>query len=173
MLFSRTIIQSVLQTHGDLFKGWTECVTHRQALWWVRLRPGSDDSSRLSGCPWVKGIFVLILCAHYYYCYKLQRSNLGLVLCRVLEMFCLYGCVLFLSGVDWNKILWQGYKGTVNPIIHVSIVKLLCLRIQLKLPQGNVEHLHCRSWILFHCQTLWFHYPVLQNSIFPFLLSKA
>lgn len=106
MLFSLTIIQSVLQTHGDLFKGWTECVTHRQALWWVRLRPGSDDSSRLSGCPWVKGIFVLILCAHYYYCYKCK--DLILVWWCAVSWKCFACMDVFYSCLEWIEIKYCG-----------------------------------------------------------------
>lgn len=52
-------------------------------------------------------------------------------------------------------------KSTVNLIIPV--VKLLCLCIQVRLPQVDVEHLHCCSWMVFDCQTLWFHYPALQK----------
>ncbi len=75
------------------------CDTHWQALRWVRLRPGSDDSSKLSACLWVQGILVLILVLLFF---QMQGSNLGLVVHRVFGnvCVCLCGCVLFLSGVD-------------------------------------------------------------------------
>lgn len=56
----------------------------------------------------------------------------------------------------------------INLIICVRIVGLPSLHVQLELPRGNVKNLHCcgYTWILFHCRSSWFHYPVLQESLF-------
>ncbi len=52
--FSLTVMWSVFQTLGDPFKGWAVCVLHIGRLCGgLRLRHGSDDSSKLSACPWV------------------------------------------------------------------------------------------------------------------------
>lgn len=113
MLFLLTIIWSALQMHGDLFQR-LDCVSHiGRPCGWERLWPGSDDSSKLSGCSWVWGIFVLILLL------QMQISNLvwWYVWCLKNFFYCLNRFVLFLSVVDWNKIPWQGLSSTVNSII--------------------------------------------------------
>lgn len=110
------------------------CVTHWQALWRVRLRPGSDDSSKLSACLWARGIFVLILVLLLF---QMQASNLGLVVHRVLEMFafaCVDGFYSCLEQIEKKKTLCQEHKG--NPIICIPIVILLCLQHPTKAPSG-------------------------------------
>lgn len=76
------------------------CVTRWQALWWMRLRPGSDDSSKLSACLRVQGIFVLVLVLLFF---QMQGSNPSLVVCLIVEMFA-FACVEFFfkstSGVE-------------------------------------------------------------------------
>lgn len=130
------------------------CVTHWQALWRVRLRPGSDDSSKLSACLWARGIFVLILVLLLF---QMQASNLGLVVHRVLEMFafaCVDGFYSCLEQIEKKK----HYVRNIKALLTRSYVYLLsyCFvsNIQLKHPQGNVDHIHCCSytWILFHHQ---------------------
>lgn len=142
------------------------CDTRWQALWWVRLRPGSDDSFKLGACLWVQGIF----CAHIslYYCFKCK----GLILvwwCTVsLEMFAFARVDVFYSCLEWIETKYCGRD--ITALLTQSYVYLLsnCFvsNIPLKLPQDNVEHLHCCSytWTLFHRQNWWFHYPVLQKS---------
>lgn len=120
---------------------------------WVRLRPGSDDSSKLGACLWFnQGFLVLILVLLLF---QLQEPTLGLVVHHVLEMFA-FACVLFSV---WSGLKLNIVAGTVNPIIYL-LSNYFVSNIQIKLPQANVEHLHYCSYILFHHQSWWFHYPL-------------
>lgn len=76
------------------------CVRHWQALWWVRPRPGADDSSKLSACDRVQGIFVLVFVLLFF---QMQGSNLGPVACSVLEMFALALVDDFYAYLDWTE----------------------------------------------------------------------
>lgn len=126
---------------------------YTQALWWVRLRPGSDDSSRLGACLWVQRVFVLTL---------VSLSWSGGAPC--LGMFAIAD--LFCSCLERIETKYCG-RG-INLIICVPIIKLPSLHVKLELPWGNVEHLDCcgYTWILFHRWSWWFHCPVLQESLF-------
>lgn len=90
------------------------CVTHQHALWWVRLRPGSDDSSELSGCLWVKRI-----CAHIVTHAKIS-SWAGGVPCIENVFVCvdvIYSCL------DWNEIKYCGRD--IKALLTRSYIYLL------------------------------------------------
>lgn len=81
------------------------CVTHWQALWWVRLRPGSDDSSKLNACLWLQGIFVLILILLFF---QTQGSDIGLVGRSVSKILVLFSCGWFDPCLEWTETIYYG-----------------------------------------------------------------
>lgn len=114
-------VVSVPDAWGSFQRLCCVCVTHWQALWWVRLRPGSDDSSRLSACLWAQGIFVLILVLLLFQ--MRGGSDFGLVVHRVLEMFA-FGCVdVFYSCLEWIETKYC--VRDINALLTRSYVYLL------------------------------------------------
>lgn len=98
--FSVTVMWSVLQTLGDLFKGWALCLLHIGRPcggWGLDLGQMTHPNSVL-----VQGIFVLILVLLLF---QKQGSNLGLV------VHCVLG-VLLLVWMGFVPI-WSGLKQNI------------------------------------------------------------
>lgn len=100
------------------------CVTHWLALWWVRLRPGSDDSSKLCVCLCVQGICV-------------QGFNLGLVMHHVLKIFAFAWVDVCM---EWSGLKQNIVRGTQLQLTWLCVCCQTALYDhQLELPSGWCE----------------------------------